>query len=79
MSEKNISGKKNRELKSDLNSLLINEIKECEDKNIIINISSNRFLEKNRLPKLMCSLISKTGEAMSMTVFDLSEKKKYEI
>ena len=78
LSEKNISGKKNRELKSDLNSLLINEIKECEDKNIIINISSNRFLEKNRLPKLMCSLISKTGEAMSMTIFDLSEKKKYE-
>jgi len=78
LSEKNISEKINRELKSDLNSLLIEEIKECEDKNIIINISSNRFLDKGRLPRLMCSLLSKTGEAMSMTVFDLSEKKKYE-
>jgi len=78
LSEKNISGIINRELKSDLNSLFVEEIKECEDKNIIINISSNRFLEKNRLPKLICTQLSNTGEAMSITFFDLSEKKKYE-
>jgi hypothetical protein len=79
LSEKNISGKINRELKSDLKSLLQDEFKKCEDDNIIINIASNKYLGKDDLPELMCSQLSNTGEAMNMTVFDLTDKKKYEV
>ena len=79
LSEKNISGKINRELKSDLKSLLQDEFKKCEDDNIIINIASNKYLGKDDLPELMCTQLSNTGEAMNMTVFDLTEKNKYEV
>ena len=73
LSEKNISGKINRELKSDLKSLLQDEFKKCEDKNIIINITSNNYLGIDDLPNLMCTEISATGEAIRMVPFDLSE------
>jgi hypothetical protein len=73
LSEKNISGKINRELKSDLKSLLQDEFKKCEDKNIIINITSNKYLDRDDLPNLMCTELSATGEAIRMVPFDLSE------
>jgi hypothetical protein len=73
LSEKNISGKINRELKSDLKSLLQDEFKTCEDKNIIINITSNKYLDRDDFPNLMCTELSATGEAIRMVPFDLSE------
>ena len=73
LSEKNISGKINRELKSDLKSLLQDEFKKCEDDNIIINIASNKYLGRDDLPNLMCTELSATGEAIRMVPFDLSE------
>lgn len=79
LSEKNILNIKNRELKSDLKSLLDEEFKKCEEDNIIINISSNKYLAKDYLPVLTCSRLSNSGEAMNMTVFDLTETKKYEV
>ena len=73
LSEKDISGKINRELKSDLKSLLQDEFKKCEDDNIIINIASNKYLGRDDLPNLMCTELSATGEAIRMVPFDLSE------
>jgi hypothetical protein len=79
LSEKNISDKTNRELKSDLKSLLTDEIKKCEDKNIIINITSNKYLESNTLPSLICEKSSRTGASDDMLSFELSDKAEYKI
>ena len=79
LSYKNLLNKTIRELKSDLNSLMKFEIKNCKEENFLINISSNKFLDSFYLNTIMCKKISKTEEIEKMVPFDLKDKDKYKV